>query len=43
VRKESFSAVPFEDRGGYFQSRYYQEIAIERALEPSPLAASASC
>src|ERR1700730_9949353 len=23
----------FEDRGGYFQSRYYQDIAIERVLE----------
>jgi len=25
--------VPFEDRGGYFQPRYYQDIAIERVLE----------
>jgi type I restriction enzyme R subunit len=25
--------VPFEDRGGYFQSRYYQDIAIERVME----------
>ncbi len=25
--------VPFEDRGGYFQGRYYQDIAIERVLE----------
>ena len=25
--------MPFEDKGGYFQSRYYQDIAIERVLE----------
>ena len=30
--RDRFSAVPFEDRGGYFQGRYYQDIAIERAL-----------
>jgi type I restriction enzyme, R subunit len=30
--RDRFSAVPFEDRGGYFQSRYYQDIAIERVL-----------
>lgn len=23
--------VPFEDRGGYFQGRHYQDIAIERS------------
>ncbi len=27
-----FSAVPFEDKGGYWQGRYYQDIAIERVL-----------
>ncbi|MDR3580736.1 MAG: DEAD/DEAH box helicase family protein [Oryzomonas sp.] len=31
--RDRFAAVPFEDRGGYFQGRYYQDIAIERALE----------
>ncbi|MDD4906396.1 MAG: DEAD/DEAH box helicase family protein [Methylobacter tundripaludum] len=31
--RNRFAAVPFEDRGGYFQSRYYQDIAIERVLE----------
>ena len=31
--RDHFAAVPFEDRGGYFQSRYYQDIAIERVLE----------
>ncbi|MDA8423488.1 MAG: DEAD/DEAH box helicase family protein [Nitrospiraceae bacterium] len=31
--RDRFSAVPFEDRGGYFQGRYYQDIAIERVLE----------
>jgi type I restriction enzyme R subunit len=30
---DRFCAVPFEDRGGYFQGRYYQDIAIERILE----------
>ena len=27
-----FAAVPFEDKGGYWQGRYYQDIAIERVL-----------
>ena len=31
--RNRFAAVPFEDRGGYFQGRYYQDIAIERVLE----------
>src|SRR5271166_458824 len=31
--RDRFSAVPFEDRGGYFQGRYYQDIAIEHVLE----------
>ncbi|MDZ4847772.1 MAG: DEAD/DEAH box helicase family protein [Pirellulaceae bacterium] len=31
--RDRFAAIPFEDRGGYFQSRYYQDIAIERVLE----------
>ncbi len=31
--RDRFSVVPFEDRGGYFQGRYYQDIAIERVLE----------
>ena len=29
---DRFSDVPFEDRGGYFLPRYYQDIAIERVL-----------
>ncbi len=33
VWRDRFAVVPFEDRGGYFQSRYYQDIAIERTLE----------
>lgn len=32
VWRDRFSAIPFEDRGGYFQGRYYQDIAIERVL-----------
>ncbi|NLY00754.1 MAG: DEAD/DEAH box helicase family protein, partial [Rhodopirellula sp.] len=31
--RDRFAAVPFEDRGGYFQPRYYQDIAISRAME----------
>jgi type I restriction enzyme R subunit len=31
--RDRFAAVPFEDRGGFFQPRYYQDIAIERVLE----------
>jgi type I restriction enzyme R subunit len=31
--RDRFAAVPFEDRGGFYQSRYYQDIAIERVLE----------
>ncbi|MBN1461209.1 MAG: DEAD/DEAH box helicase family protein [Armatimonadetes bacterium] len=31
--RDRFAAVPFEDRGGYFQARYYQDIAIDRAVE----------
>ncbi len=30
--RNRFAAVPFEDRGGYFQGRYYQDIAVERVL-----------
>ena len=33
VWRDRFANVPFEDRGGYFQGRYYQDIAIERVLE----------
>src|SRR5208283_3810330 len=31
--RDRFAAVPFEDKGGYFQARYYQDIAIQRVLE----------
>ena len=30
--RDRFAAIPFEDRGGYFQGRYYQDIAVERVL-----------
>ena len=30
--RDRFAAVPFEDRGGRFQGRYYQDIAVERVL-----------
>ncbi len=31
--RDRFAVVPFEDRGGYFLPRYYQDIAIERVME----------
>jgi type I restriction enzyme, R subunit len=31
--RDRFAAVPFEDRGGYFQGRYYQDLAIERVMD----------
>ena len=31
--RERFGAVPFEDRGGFWQARYYQHNAINKALE----------
>ncbi len=31
--RDRFAAVPFEDKGGFFQSRYYQDLAIERVME----------
>jgi type I restriction enzyme R subunit len=31
--RDRFAAIPFEYRGGYFQGRYYQDIAIERVLK----------
>ena len=33
ARRDRFAKVPFEDRGGFFQARYYQDLAIERAME----------
>lgn len=29
---DRFAAVPFEDKGGFFQGRYYQDVAIEKVL-----------
>ncbi len=31
--RDRFAAVPFEDKGGYFAARYYQDIAVDRVLE----------
>ena len=33
VWRDRFAAVPFEDKGGTWQGRYYQDIAITRTLE----------
>jgi len=31
--RDNFSSIPFEDKSGTWQPRYYQEIAINRTLE----------
>ena len=31
--RDKFSAIPFEDKSGTWQLRYYQEIAVKNALE----------
>ena len=31
--RDRFAAVPFEDKGGTWQGRYYQDIAIGNALQ----------
>lgn len=33
VWRDRFAAIPFEDRGGYFQPRYYQDRAISSVLQ----------
>ncbi len=32
IWRDRFAAVPFEDRSGFFQGRYYQDLAIDRAM-----------
>jgi type I restriction enzyme R subunit len=31
--REKFAEVPFEDKGGHWQLRYYQELAVKNTLE----------
>ena len=31
--RDRFSAIPYEDKGGYFEPRYYQATAVDRVLE----------
>jgi type I restriction enzyme R subunit len=31
--RDRFAAIPFEDKGGTFQARYYQDLAIQKTLE----------
>lgn len=31
--RDRFAAIPFEDKGGTWQGRYYQDIAIKRVLD----------
>ena len=33
VWRDRFAAIPFEDKGGTWQGRYYQDIAINRVLD----------
>jgi type I restriction enzyme R subunit len=33
VWRDRFAAIPFEDKGGSWQGRYYQDIAISRVLD----------
>jgi type I restriction enzyme R subunit len=33
VWRDRFAAIPFEDKGGAWEGRYYQDIAITRVLE----------
>jgi type I restriction enzyme R subunit len=33
VWRDRFAAIPFEDQGGTWQGRYYQDIAITRVME----------
>jgi type I restriction enzyme R subunit len=33
VWRDRFSAIPYEDRGGAFQPRYYQDIAIAKVMD----------
>ena len=33
VWRDRFAAVPFEDKGGTWQGRYYQDVAITRTLD----------
>ena len=33
VWRDRFAVIPFEDKGGQWQARYYQDIAIRRVLE----------
>jgi type I restriction enzyme R subunit len=31
--RDRFSDIPFEDKSGYYQGRYYQDIAVQRVME----------
>lgn len=33
IWRDRFAAIPFEDKGGTWQGRYYQDIAVSRVLE----------
>lgn len=33
IWRDRFASIPFEDKGGQWQARYYQDIAIRRVLE----------
>lgn len=31
--RDRFAEIPFEDRGGYYEGRYYQDTAVERVMQ----------
>jgi type I restriction enzyme R subunit len=31
--RDRFAAIPFEDRGGTWQGRYYQDVAVEKVMQ----------
>jgi len=42
--RDRFAAIPYADKSGSWQIRFYQDIAVSRApSRPSPPAAAASC
>ncbi len=43
VWRDRFASVPFEDKGGFFQGRHYQDIAIERVLAAIAAGQDAFC
>ncbi len=41
--RDRFAAIPYPDKGGSWQIRFYQDIAVTLFWRPSPLVITASC